>query len=108
MTTDFYITYFKEELEIQLSSTSSSSLPKTSDLKIDINPMSWLSGYRETSIGYLTTMLLFYHGIGILIMILGIFIVEYLVPQYQEAAVPLSIVSVLAAGPIEEILFFGL
>jgi hypothetical protein len=53
-------------------------------------------------------MLLFYHGIGILIMILGIFIVEYLVPQYQEAAVPLSIVSVLAAGPIEEILFFGL
>ena len=70
--------------------------------------MSWLSGYRETSIGYLTTMLLFYHGIGILIMILGTFIVEHLVPEYQEATVPLSIVSVLAAGPIEEILFFGL
>ena len=53
-------------------------------------------------------MLLFYHGIGILIMILGTFIVEHLVPEYQEPSVPLSIVSVLSAGPIEEILFFGL
>jgi hypothetical protein len=53
-------------------------------------------------------MLLFYHGIGILIMILGTFIVEHLVPEYQEAPVPLSIFSVLSAGPIEEILFFGL
>lgn len=106
--TDFYITYLKEELEIQLSSTSSSSLPKTADLKIDINPTSWLSKYRQISIGYLTTMLLFYHGIGILFMILGSFIVEYLVPEYQEASVPLSIFSVLSAGPIEEILFFGL
>jgi hypothetical protein len=41
-------------------------------------------------------------------MILGTFIVEYFVPEYQEASVPLSIVSVLSAGPIEEILFFGL
>ena len=53
-------------------------------------------------------MLLFYHGIGIVIMILGTFIVEHLVPEYQEVSVPLSIVSVLSAGPIEEILFFGL
>jgi hypothetical protein len=53
-------------------------------------------------------MLLFYHGIGILIMILGTSIVEHLVPEYQEAPVPLSIFSVLSAGPIEEILFFGL
>lgn len=53
-------------------------------------------------------MLLFYHGIGILIMILGTSIVEQLVPEYQEASVPLSVISVLSAGPIEEILFFGL
>jgi len=53
-------------------------------------------------------MLLFYHGIGILIMIIGTTIIEYLVPEYQDVSVPLSIISVLSAGPIEEILFFGL
>ena len=73
-----------------------------------MNPTSWLSEYRRSSISYLTTMLLFYHGIGILIMILGTFTVEHVVPEYQEASVPLTIVSVLSAGPIEEILFFGL
>jgi hypothetical protein len=75
---------------------------------MDINPSSWLSSYQRTSIGYLTKMLLFYHGIGILIMVTGTFIIERIVPEYQEASVPLSIISVLAAGPIEEILFFGL
>ncbi|MGI0001729.1 MAG: CPBP family glutamic-type intramembrane protease [Nitrososphaeraceae archaeon] len=103
------MTYLKEELEIQLS--SSPSLPTTSkfsDLRIDINPSSWLTPYRRTSIGYLTKMLLFYHGIGILIMTLGTVIIEHLVPEYQDASVPLSIISVLSAGPIEEILFFGL
>lgn len=53
-------------------------------------------------------MLLFYHGVGVLIMAIGTFIIERIVPEYQEASVPLSIISVLAAGPIEEILFFGL
>ncbi len=53
-------------------------------------------------------MLLFYHGIGVLIMILGTLIIEQLVPSYQEASIQLSIISVLSAGPIEEILFFGL
>ena len=53
-------------------------------------------------------MLLFYHGIGILMMIVGTFVIEQIVPGYQEAPVPLSIISVLSAGPIEEILFFGL
>jgi len=103
------MTYLKEELEIQLS--SSPSLPTTSkfsDLRIDINPSSWLTPYRRTSIGYLTKMLLFYHGIGILIMTLGTVMIERLVPEYQDASVPLSIISVLSAGPIEEILFFGL
>ena len=42
-------------------------------------------------------MLLFYHGIGVLIMVIGTFIIEHIVPEYQEASVPLSIISVLAA-----------
>ncbi|HKI09061.1 MAG TPA: CPBP family glutamic-type intramembrane protease [Nitrososphaeraceae archaeon] len=70
--------------------------------------MSWLLPYRRRSIGYITKMLLFYHGIGILMMIVGTFVIEQIVPGYQEAPVPLSIISVLSAGPIEEILFFGL
>jgi Type II CAAX prenyl endopeptidase Rce1-like len=70
--------------------------------------VSWLSPYRQRSISYLGKMLLFYHGIGILIMVLGTFVIEHIVPGYQEVPVPLSIVSVLSAGPIEEILFFGL
>ena len=45
---------------------------------------------------------------GVLNMVKGTFIIERIVPEYQEASVPLSIISVLAAGPIEEILFFGL
>lgn len=107
---DFYITYFKVVLGIQLPS-SSPSVPATSkfsDLKIDVNPSSWLSPLRRTSISYLTKILLFYHGIGIVIMILGTLIIEQLVPGYQEASVQLSVISVLSAGPIEEILFFGL
>lgn len=96
-------------MEVQLSSSSSPpTTSKISDLRIDINPSSWLSPYRRTSLGYLIKMLLFYHGIGILIMIIGTTIIEYLVPEYQDVSVPLSIISVLSAGPIEEILFFGL
>lgn len=70
--------------------------------------MSWLLPYRRRSIGYITKMLLFYHGIGILMTIVGTLVIEQIVPGYQEASVPLSIISVLSAGPIEEILFFGL
>ncbi|MDW0313991.1 MAG: CPBP family glutamic-type intramembrane protease [Nitrososphaeraceae archaeon] len=41
-------------------------------------------------------------------MVIGTFIIGRIIPEYQEVSVPLSIISVLAAGPIEEILFFGL
>jgi hypothetical protein len=53
-------------------------------------------------------MLLFYHGIGVLIMFIGTFIIENVVPEYEEPSIPLSIISVVSAGPIEEILFFGI
>jgi hypothetical protein len=103
------MTCLKKELEVQLSSSSSPpTTSKFSDLRIDINPSSWLTPYRRTSLGYLTKMLLFYHGVGILIMIIGTTIIQNLVPEYQDVSVPLSIISVLSAGPIEEILFFGL
>ena len=84
---------------------------KFSDMKKDINPLSWMSAYRQTSIGYLVMMVLFYHGIGIVVMLLGTLIVErVIIPGYEEPSrpIPLSIISVLSAGPIEETLFFGI
>jgi hypothetical protein len=83
------MTCLKKELEVQLSSSSSSppTTSKSSDLRIDINPSSWLTPYRRTSLGYLTKMLLFYHGVGILIMIIGTTIIQNLVPEYQDVSV---------------------
>lgn len=69
-----------------------------------------MTTYRRTSINYLIMMVLFYHGIGILVMLSGTFIVErIIIPDYEEPSrpTPLSIISVLSAGPIEETLFFG-
>lgn len=73
-----------------------------------MNPKSWLSKYRKTSIGYITKMLLFYHGIGLLLMIIGTFLAEMTISGYKEPTTPLSIASVLSAGPIEETIFFGI
>lgn len=81
---------------------------KLCDIKADINPRSWLSRYRRTSISYLTKMLLFYHGIGLLFMLIGASVAEKVIPDYKEPSIPLSIASVLSAGPIEETVFFGI
>ena len=78
------------------------------DLKVDINPRSWLSMYRQTSIAYLTIILLFYHGIGLSLVFIGTLLVEKAVANYQEPSIPRSPISVLLAGPIEETLFFGI
>ena len=79
------------------------------DIKADINPKSWLSKYRRTSIVYLMKMLLFYHGIGLLFMLIGTSIAEKVIVNYNDRSIPRSsLISVLAAGPIEETVFFGI
>jgi len=78
------------------------------DEKADFNPRSWLSKYKHTSIGYLTKMLLFYHGIGIVLLLAGSVLIEQTLPDYEQPSLPRSLASVLAAGPIEETVFFGL
>jgi hypothetical protein len=67
-----------------------------------------LSPYRRTSIGYLTKMLLFYHGIGLLLLLIGTSIAQKVISDYKEPSIPLSIISVLSAGPIEETIFYGI
>ncbi|MDQ3836994.1 MAG: CPBP family intramembrane metalloprotease [Thermoproteota archaeon] len=74
----------------------------------DFHPRSWLSKYRRTSIGYLTKMLLFYHGIGILLLLAITPIIEQILPDYEQPSVPRSLLAVLAAGPLEETIFFGI
>jgi hypothetical protein len=70
--------------------------------------MTWLSKYRRTSIGYLTIMLILYHGLGVLLMLVGMALTQQLVSNYKAPSIPLSIISVLSAGPIEETVFFGI
>ena len=55
-------------------------------------------------------LVLFYHGIGVLIMLVGSFAIKNIIPGYEEPSRPvsLSIASALLAEPIEEILFFGI
>lgn len=79
-----------------------------SDLKTDFNPLSWMSKYRRNSVYYLTIMVLFYHLIGFTIMMIGSIIVNIVVNDYTEPTIPLTGVSVLFAGPLEETLFFGI
>ena len=78
------------------------------DEKADFNPRSWLSKYRRNSIGYITKMLLFYHGIGILLLLVGSYTIEQIIPNYKEPDIPRSLSGVLTAGPIEETIFFGI
>ena len=78
------------------------------DEKADFHPRSWLSRYRRTSVGYLTKMLLFYHGIGIILLIIGSAAIEQVLPDHEEPSIPRSLSGVLAAGPLEETIFFGI
>jgi len=79
-----------------------------SDLKNDFNPLTWISKYRRNSIYYLTIMVLFYHLIGFIIMVIGSVIVDLVVNNYDEPAIPLTVSSVIFAGPFEETIFFGI
>jgi hypothetical protein len=79
-----------------------------SEEKADFHPRSWLSKYRRTSLGYLTKMLLFYHGIGILLLLAVTPVIEQVLPDYEQPSIPRSLLSVLAAGPLEETIFFGI
>ncbi|WP_337862282.1 CPBP family intramembrane glutamic endopeptidase [Nitrososphaera sp.] len=74
----------------------------------DLHPRTWLTRFRKNSVGYLAKMLFFYHGIGLLLLLAGTAVIEYLIPGYEEPSLPRSLIGVLAAGPIEETIFFGI
>ena len=45
---------------------------------------------------------------GVILMLIGMSITEQLIANYKAPSIPLSIISVLSAGPIEETVFFGI
>ena len=53
-------------------------------------------------------MVLFYHLIGFIFMVIGSVIVDLVVNNYDEPAIPLTVSSVIFAGPFEETIFFGI
>lgn len=53
-------------------------------------------------------MVLFYHLIGFFIMVIGSIVVDMVVNDYSEPIIPLTVISVIFAGPFEETLFFGI
>lgn len=78
------------------------------DETADMHPRAWLSRYSRNSIGYLTKMLLFYHGLGVGLLLLGTTVIDQILPEHQEPSIPRSLSGVLAAGPLEETVFFGI
>ena len=74
----------------------------------DLNPKTWLSQYCNKSIYHISILGLFYHILGIALMTLGNMAASSLVPEYMPTGMPISIVSSLASGPIEESIFFGI
>lgn len=53
-------------------------------------------------------MVLFYHLIGFIIMVIGSVVVDLVVNNYSEPTIPLTVISVIFAGPFEETIFFGI
>jgi len=53
-------------------------------------------------------MVLFYHAIGVVIMVIGYLFITTIINNYEEPTIPITGVSVIFAGPIEESIFFGI
>lgn len=81
---------------------------KYSDELEDLKPRSWLSKYRKTSVSYLVRMAFFYYIIGVILQIAGNYAAEHAISGYVGPSLPYSISIGLTAGPLEEILFFGI
>jgi len=74
----------------------------------DFHPLRWTTKYRRTTVPYLIIMVLFYHGIGIIVLAAGSLLIQNIIRDYNEPSIPITILSVIFAGPIEETLFFGI
>lgn len=74
----------------------------------DFDPRNWMKQYQKVTLVHLLKMAFFYHFLGLCTMYGGTFLISYLFPEYAEPSFPVSIVSAITAGPLEETLFFGI
>jgi hypothetical protein len=74
----------------------------------DINPKAWLRPFQRNSPVYLLKMGLFYHGLGLILMYSGSFLVTSTVPDYEIPQFPVSLSLALSSGILEESVFFGI
>ncbi|MGD1837258.1 MAG: type II CAAX prenyl endopeptidase Rce1 family protein [Nitrososphaeraceae archaeon] len=78
------------------------------DLEHDIKPSSWLSPYKNTSIIYMTIMLIFYSFAGIVISEMSYHIILIIDPEFEYPVYESSFSGLVLAGPLEETLYFGI
>src|SRR6476659_2657766 len=71
----------------------------------DFHPLRWTTKYRRTTVPYLIIMVLFYHGIGIIVLAAGSLLIQNIIRDYNEPSIPITILSVIFAGAIVETLF---
>ena len=74
----------------------------------DVQPRYWLRPFSSKSIPHIVAMGLFYHAIGLILMNASHRIAAVLIPDYTSPGIPISVATTLAAGPIEESIFFGI
>ncbi len=68
----------------------------------------WLCPFASRSVYHIVMLGLFYHVLGLVLFDAGNRIAGHAVPEYAPSGLPVSIVSALASGPIEESIFFGI
>jgi hypothetical protein len=87
---------------------SAASPPYLASFKADIHPKAWLSRFSQVSIKHLLVMSAFYHVVGIGLMTAGLEIISAVDPSYEEPVIPITLILLILAGPIEETLAFGI
>ena len=74
----------------------------------DINPKTWLMPFQQNSPAYLLKMGLFYHGLGLILMYSGSFLVTSTIAGYEIPQFPVSLSLAVSSGILEESVFFGI
>jgi len=79
-----------------------------SDFQIDVSPGTWLKPFANNSIKHVLKMAAFYHLLALLLMFLVTSTFFIYDPGHEIPFLPLTLIDLTTAGPLEETVFFGL
>ena len=86
--------------------------PLVYDLIKDFHPLRWTSKYRRTTVPYLIIMFLFYSAIHLIVVVAALLLIQLTDYNFNANlsfyAANYNIAAGLAAGPMEETLYFGI